>query len=66
MIGLLCHLCHLLCVILPPPLQVVYIDTEGTFLEEKIKSIAKDQGLQWEEALANIQVKTSTDSKEQE
>jgi hypothetical protein len=44
----------------------VYIDTEGTFLEEKIKSIAKDQGLQWEEALANIQVKTSTDSKEQE
>jgi DNA repair protein RadA len=44
--------------LLPHPFQVVYIDTEGTFREEKVKSIAKVRELKWENILANIQLKT--------
>jgi DNA repair protein RadA len=39
------HLCHFLCVVLPSQYQVIYIDTEGTFREEKIQSIAKARKL---------------------
>ncbi|HZA08111.1 MAG TPA: hypothetical protein VE619_10440 [Nitrososphaeraceae archaeon] len=53
------HLCHMLCVVLPSHFEAVYIDTEGTFLKEKIKSIAKARGLQ---RFANIQVKTAVNS----
>jgi DNA repair protein RadA len=60
------HLCHLLCVLLAPQFQVVYIDTERTFREEKIKSIAKARRLEWENALTNIQLKTPVYSGQQE
>jgi RecA/RadA recombinase len=60
------HLCHLVCLLLPPQFQAVYIDTEGTFREEKIKSIAKARGLEWQNALANVQLNTPLDSSEQE
>jgi len=52
------HLCHLLCVVLPSSFQVVYIDTERTFSERKIESIAKARGLSWEDAPAKIKLKT--------
>jgi DNA repair protein RadA len=60
------HLCHLICVVLPPSIQAVYIDTEGTFREEKIKSIAKARRLNWENALSNIQLKMPVYSGQQE
>lgn len=52
------HLCHLLCVVLPSSFQVVYIDTERTFSERKIESMAKARGLSWENTLAKIKLKT--------
>jgi DNA repair protein RadA len=60
------HLCHLLCVVLPPPYQAIYIDTGGTFREERIKSIAKARGLDGPKILSNITVKQPTDSEQQE
>jgi DNA repair protein RadA len=60
------HLCHLICALLPPTIKAVYIDTEGTFREEKIKSIAKARRLNWENAVTNIQLKTPIYSAQQE
>jgi DNA repair protein RadA len=60
------HLCHLLSVVLPPPYQAIYIDTGGTFREEKIKTIAKARGLDGPKILSNITVKQPTDSEQQE
>ena len=60
------HLCHLLCVVLPSQYQAIYIDTEGTFRAEKIKSIAKARGLDPTNILQNIQVAQPKDSKQQE
>jgi DNA repair protein RadA len=60
------HLCHLLCVVLPSPFQVIYIDTEGTFRVEKIQSIAKARGLDLVNILQNIHVEQPKNSKEQE
>jgi DNA repair protein RadA len=60
------HLCHLLCVVLPPPYQAIYIDTGGTFREERIKSIAKARGLYGSNILSTITVRQPTDSKQQE
>jgi DNA repair protein RadA len=60
------HLCHLMCVLRAPKFEIVYIDTEGTFREEKIKSIAEARGLGWKNALANIQVKKPSWTGQQE
>jgi DNA repair protein RadA len=60
------HLCHLLCVVLPSPYQAIYIDTERTFHEEKIQSIAKARGLDPINIPQNIQVEQPKNSKEQE
>jgi DNA repair protein RadA len=60
------HLCHLLCVVLPSPYQLIYIDTEGTFRAEKIQSIAKARGLDSKNILCNIYLVQPTDSKQQE
>jgi DNA repair protein RadA len=59
------HLCHLLCVVLPFQYQVIYIDTEGTFRAEKIKSIAQARGLD-SNILCNIYPVQPTDSEQQE
>jgi DNA repair protein RadA len=60
------HLCHLLCVVLPSPYQAIYIDTEGSFREQKIESIATARGLDWTNILSNIQVLQPKDSKQQQ
>jgi DNA repair protein RadA len=60
------HLCHLLCVMLPLQYQALYIDTESSFREDRIKSIAKARGLDWTKTLKNIQVAKAHGSKEQE
>jgi DNA repair protein RadA len=60
------HLCHLLCVVLPSPYQAIYMDTEGSFREERIQSIATARGLDWTNILSNIQVLQPKDSKQQE
>ena len=60
------HLCYLLCVVLPSPYQAIYIDTEGSFREERIESIATARGLDYTNILSNIQVLQPMDSKQQE
>ena len=60
------HLCHLLCVVLPSSYQTIYIDTEGSFREERIQSIATARGSDWTNILPNIQVLQPKDSKQQE
>ena len=60
------HLCHLLCVVLPSSYQAIYIDTEGSFREEKIESIATARGLDWTNIFPNIQVLQPKDSKQQQ
>jgi len=60
------HLYHLLCVVLPSPYQAIYIDTEGSYREERIQSIAAARGLDWTNILPNIQVLQPKDSKQQE
>jgi DNA repair protein RadA len=60
------HLCHLLCVVLSSSYQAIYIDTEGSFREEKIESIATARGLDWTNIFPNIQVLQPKDSKQQE
>jgi DNA repair protein RadA len=60
------HLCHLLCVVLPVQYRALYIDTEGKFRVEKIKSIAEARGLDGPATLANIIVRQPVDCKQQE
>jgi DNA repair protein RadA len=58
------HLCHLLAVVSSPSFGVLYIDTEGTFREEKIQSITQARKLvDWKN---NIQVARPKNCSEQE
>lgn len=41
------HLCHTMCVVLPHNYQAIYINTDGGFREDSIKSITDARGLEW-------------------
>jgi DNA repair protein RadA len=58
------HLCHLLCAVMPTAYGVFYIDTELTFREEKVQSIARARREQWDPH--NIHIARPIDSMEQE
>lgn len=60
------HLCHLLCIALPQPFRVMYVDTEGTFQKQKIESIAQARNLDWKNILSRIQLARPRNIKEQE
>jgi DNA repair protein RadA len=60
------HLCHLLCIALPQPFRVMYVDTEGTFQKQKIESIAKARNLEWKNTLTRIQLAQPKNINEQE
>ena len=60
------HLCHLLSVVLPSPFQAVYIDTERSFRNERIESIANARGLGCRNILPRIHIAQPQDSKKQE
>jgi DNA repair protein RadA len=51
---------------LPSQYKAIYIDTEGTFRDEKLQSIAKARGLDPTNILQNIKVSQPKDSKQQE
>ena len=53
------HLCHLLCVVLPPYYKAIYIDTQDGFSSMKIKSIAQARGLNLSKILKNTTVAKS-------
>lgn len=50
------HLCHLLCVVLPPYYRAIYIDTQDGFSTIKIKSITQARGLNLSKILKNTTV----------
>lgn len=60
------HLCHLLSVVLPPPYQTVYIDTEISFRNERIESIANARELDCRNIIPRIQIAQPRNSKQQE
>jgi len=60
------HLCHLLCVTLPCRYRAIYIDTKGTFCEEKIRGIVEANRSKWKNILTRIQLAQPKDAKEQE
>ena len=46
--------------------ETVYIDTEGTFLPNRVNSIAKARGIDSDKLLENILVACPADTQEQE
>lgn len=48
------QLCHTLCTMLPSDHKAFYIDTEGTFLPDRVDSIARAKGLGNDKLLENI------------
>lgn len=60
------QLCHTLCVMLSSDYETIYIDTEGTFLQSRVESIAKARGIDSDKLLENIKVACPDDSQEQE
>lgn len=60
------QLCHTLCVLLPLPYQVMYIDTENKFRPERVQSIAKLRNLDVETILKRIHVTKPLNTQQQE
>ena len=60
------HLCHLLCVVLPPYYRVIYINTQDGFSTIKIKSLAQARGLDASKILENTSVAKVCTTSEQE
>lgn len=60
------HLCHLLCVVLPPHYKVIYIDTQDGFSTKKIESIAWARGLNPGKILENTLIAKVGTTSEQE
>jgi DNA repair protein RadA len=60
------QLCHTLCVTLPLPYEVIYIDTEHRFRPERIGQISISRGLDSQSILKRIKVAKPLDSKDQE
>jgi DNA repair protein RadA len=60
------QLCHTLCVMLPLPYEVIYIDTERRFRPERIQSISISRELDAQSILKRIKVAKPLDSNEQE
>ena len=60
------HLCHLLCVVLPPHYKAIYIDTQDGFSSMKIKSIARTRELNPSKILEKTTVAKVHTTSEQE
>jgi|SRR5215813_7608265 len=50
------HLCHLLCIVLPPHYKAIYIDTQDGFSSKKIKTMAEARDLDYGRILEKIKV----------